>query len=97
MEDYLNNAIIHLSVGKLKWIVQRALLREINELLHSRMNSRLSKLLTLCAYIPYVLSRVICIKYPLNSRMTSISPVMISGDDCAPILFQWVYTNTAIL
>lgn len=49
MEDYLNNSIIHLSVGKLKWIVQRALLREINELLHFRMNSRLCKLLTLCA------------------------------------------------
>lgn len=49
MEDYLNNSIIHLSVGKLKWIVQRTLLREINELLHFRMNSRLCKLLTLCA------------------------------------------------
>lgn len=48
-EDYLNNSVIHLSVGKLKWIVQRALLREINELLHFGMNSRLQKLLVLCA------------------------------------------------
>lgn len=48
-EDYLNNSVIHLSVGKLKWMVQRALLREINELLHFRMNSRLRKLLILRA------------------------------------------------
>lgn len=48
-EDYLNNSVIHLSVGKLKWIVQRAVQREINELLHFRMNSRLRKLLILCA------------------------------------------------
>jgi len=47
-EDYLNNSIIHLSVAKLKWMVQRALLREINELLHFRMNSCLRKLLILC-------------------------------------------------